>query len=47
MIGIMTTMLIIGWLILLAIAIWVIYRVVMGALALNEQPPDARDAHLP
>ena len=35
-IGIMTTMLIIGWLILLAIAIWVIYRVVMGALALNE-----------
>jgi len=35
-IGVVTTMLIIGWFILVGIAIWVIYRVVMGALALND-----------
>ena len=35
-IGFVTTMLIIGWFILVGIAIWVIYRVVVGALALND-----------
>lgn len=35
-IGILTTMLIVGWFILLGIAIWVIYRIVKGALALND-----------
>lgn len=35
-IGVMTTMLIVGWFILLGIAIWVIYRIVKGALALND-----------
>jgi len=35
-IGIVTTPLIIGWFILLGISIWIIYRIVKGALALNE-----------
>ncbi|MEA1081243.1 hypothetical protein [Marinobacter qingdaonensis] len=35
-IGIITTPLIIGWFILLGISIWIIYRIVKGALALNE-----------
>ncbi|MDO6442651.1 MULTISPECIES: hypothetical protein [unclassified Marinobacter] len=35
-IGVVTTFLIIGWLILLGISIWVIYRIVKGALALND-----------
>jgi len=35
-IGFVTTMLIVGWFILVGIAIWVIYRVVVGALALND-----------
>ncbi|WP_336366184.1 DUF4870 family protein [Marinobacter sp. C2H3] len=35
-IGTVTTPLIIGWLILLAMAIWMIYRIVKGALALND-----------
>lgn len=35
-IGLVTTMLIVGWFILVGIAIWVIYRVVVGALALND-----------
>ena len=35
-IGVITTMLIVGWFILLGIAIWVIYRIVKGALALND-----------
>jgi uncharacterized membrane protein len=40
-IGFITTFIIIGWLILLAIAIWIIYRVVKGALALNDgRPPE-------
>ncbi len=34
--GVITTMLIVGWFILLGIAIWVIYRIVKGALALND-----------
>lgn len=38
-IGFITTFIIIGWLILLAIAIWVIYRIVKGALALNDGLP--------
>lgn len=42
-IGFITTFIIIGWFILLAIAIWIIYRIVKGALALNEgQPPEGR-----
>ncbi|PAV25266.1 putative membrane protein [Tamilnaduibacter salinus] len=35
-IGVLTTVLIVGWFILLAISIWVIYRIVKGALALND-----------
>ncbi|KAA1176244.1 hypothetical protein FWJ25_03680 [Marinobacter salinexigens] len=35
-IGIVTTPLIIGWFFLLGISIWIIYRIVKGALALNE-----------
>ncbi|WP_417516931.1 DUF4870 family protein [Marinobacter sp.] len=35
-IGVVTTFLIIGWFILLGISIWVIYRIVKGALALND-----------
>lgn len=35
-IGVITTPLIIGWFILLGISIWIIYRIVKGALALNE-----------
>ena len=35
-IGFVTTMLVIGWFILVGIAIWVIYRIVKGALALND-----------
>ncbi|MBC7183833.1 MAG: hypothetical protein H5U30_09735 [Marinobacter sp.] len=35
-IGVVTTPLIIGWFILLGISIWIIYRIVKGALALND-----------
>jgi len=35
-IGTITLMIIIGWFILLGMAIWVIYRIVKGALALND-----------
>lgn len=35
-IGIITTPLLIGWFVLLGISIWVIYRIVKGALALND-----------
>jgi uncharacterized membrane protein len=35
-IGAVTTFLIVGWFILLGISIWLIYRIVKGALALNE-----------
>lgn len=35
-IGVVTTFLIVGWFILLGISIWVIYRIVKGALALND-----------
>jgi len=35
-IGFVTTFLIVGWFILLGISIWVIYRIVKGALALND-----------
>ena len=35
-IGTLTAPLIIGWFILLGIAIWFIYRIVKGALALND-----------
>ncbi|MFW5825372.1 MAG: DUF4870 family protein [Marinobacter sp.] len=35
-VGTVTTVLIIGWFILLGLAIWYIYRVVRGALALND-----------
>ncbi|MEX2473613.1 DUF4870 family protein [Marinobacter sp.] len=35
-IGIVTTPLIIGWFVLLGISIWLIYRIVKGALALND-----------
>jgi len=35
-IGIVTTPIIIGWFIILGISIWIIYRIVKGALALND-----------
>ncbi|SFM38282.1 DUF4870 family protein [Marinobacter zhejiangensis] len=35
--GTITTFLLIGWIILLAVSIWLIYRVVRGALALNDR----------
>lgn len=35
-IGAITTFVLIGWFILLGVVIWVIYRVVRGALALND-----------
>jgi uncharacterized membrane protein len=35
-IGVVTSFIIIGWFILIGIAIWVIYRIVKGALALND-----------
>lgn len=35
-VGIVTTPLIIGWFVLLGISIWIIYRIVKGALALND-----------
>ncbi|WP_404364035.1 DUF4870 family protein [Marinobacter sp.] len=35
-IGVVTIPIVVGFIILLAIAIWVIYRVVKGALALND-----------
>lgn len=35
-IGVVTTVIIVGWFILLGIAIWIIYRIVKGALALND-----------
>lgn len=41
-IGFITTFIIIGWLILAAVAIWVIYRIVKGALALNDGLPPER-----
>ncbi|WP_323751349.1 hypothetical protein [Marinobacter sp.] len=36
-IGIVTTPLIIGWFILLGTSIWVIFKIVKGALALNDR----------
>lgn len=40
-IGVVTTFLIVGWFILLGISIWLIYRIVKGALALNDgKAPD-------
>jgi uncharacterized membrane protein len=40
-IGFVTSFIIIGWFILLGVAIWVIYRIVKGALALNDgRPPE-------
>ena len=39
LIGFITTFIIIGWFILLVIAIWIIYRIVKGALALNDGLP--------
>ena len=35
-VGTVTTFIIVGWFILLGVAIWYIYRVVRGALALND-----------
>ncbi|OEY65287.1 DUF4870 family protein [Marinobacter sp. X15-166B] len=41
-IGVVTVPLLIGWFILLGVSIWVIYRIVKGALALNDgRPPEA------
>ncbi|MFP3977702.1 MULTISPECIES: DUF4870 family protein [Marinobacter] len=35
-IGVVTSFIIVGWFILMGAAIWVIYRIVKGALALND-----------
>ncbi len=41
-IGLVTVAILIGWFILLGVSIWVIYRIVKGALALNDgRPPQA------
>jgi len=37
--GVITFLIVIGWLILIADAIWIIYRIVKGALALNDGKP--------
>ncbi len=37
--GTFTTLILIGWLILLVTAIWFIYRVVIGLIKLNEDKP--------
>src|SRR5690606_8040985 len=38
-VGWITLWILIGWLILLAVAIWSIYRIVKGWLALNDRKP--------
>ena len=38
-IGMVLMLVLIGWLVLLADAVWVIYRLVMGALKLSESKP--------
>jgi uncharacterized membrane protein len=38
-IGVVTALIVIGWLILAATSIWVIYRIVKGWLALNDGKP--------
>ena len=38
-IGVVTALIVIGWLILAATSIWVIYRIVKGWLALNDSKP--------
>ena len=38
-IGMVLMLVLIGWLVLVADAVWVIYRLVMGALKLNESKP--------
>jgi uncharacterized membrane protein len=38
-IGVITFLIVIGWLILIADAIWIIYRIVKGGLALNDGKP--------
>ncbi|MCH8497288.1 MAG: hypothetical protein LAT63_02315 [Marinobacter sp.] len=40
-IGLVTTVLLVGWLILLATVVWIIYRIAKGALALNDGVPVA------
>ncbi|WP_298448539.1 hypothetical protein [uncultured Marinobacter sp.] len=35
-VGVVTSFIIVGWFILMGAAIWVIYRIVKGALALND-----------
>ena len=38
-VGVITVFILIGWLVLLAVAVWSIYRVVKGWLALNDGKP--------
>jgi len=38
-VGVLTTALLIGWLVLLANAVWFIYRIVRGFLNLNDGKP--------
>jgi uncharacterized membrane protein len=38
-VGVITLIVLVGWLILLAVTIWAIYRVVKGWLYLNERKP--------
>jgi uncharacterized membrane protein len=41
LVGLLLTLLGIGMLLLMAVAVWVIYRLVVGALAVNERKPIA------
>jgi uncharacterized membrane protein len=38
-VGVLLMIVLIGWLVLLAVAVWVIYRLVIGALKLSEGKP--------
>jgi uncharacterized membrane protein len=38
-VGVLLMIVLVGWLVLLAVAVWVIYRLVIGALKLSEGKP--------
>ena len=38
-VGVITVWILVGWLILLAVTVWAIYRIVKGWLALNDAKP--------
>lgn len=43
-VGMVTTFVLVGWLILLAVAVWYIYRIVRGFVAYNDGKPIADPA---